>query len=263
MTAHRHSTDSHDGARSVLKPLNFSLRWFEEISSTSDVARELAKSGAAEGTVVVARRQTAGRGKFSSRWFSPEGGLYFTLVLRPEIPAGQSHLLAVAAGLAVADAIELAIGASPQLKWPNDIYLSGKKVAGVLTETEVSNQRVRLALVGIGVNVERPDFGVPDHLQGSAVWLSELGTASLTELLTGVLDSFIVWYQRLKSGDFAMMAESYNRRGLLVGRNVEVRSASQVAAGRCRGIDAQGALVIEQSRGFTTVAAEGEVCSWS
>ena len=263
MGAHNDSSDSYGGARSVPKPLSFSLKWFEDVSSTNDVARELAAAGAPEGTVIVARRQTGGRGRFSSRWFSPEGGLYFTLVLRPEIPAGQSHLLAIAAGLAVADAVELAIGACPQLKWPNDIYVSGKKVAGVLIETELSDQRVRLALAGIGVNAQMPDSGVPDQLQESAVWLSELGAASPTELLTGVLGSFIVWYQRLKCGDFETMAESYNRRGLLVGRNVEVKSASQVAAGRCRGIDALGALVVEEALGFTRAITEGRVCSWS
>ena len=257
------STDSYNGTPMIRGPLEFSIRSFDEVSSTSDIAREFAKSGAAEGTVVVAKRQTAGRGRFSSRWFSPEGGLYCTVLLRPDIPAQRSHLLGMTAGLAVADAIEPAIGLPAQLKWPNDIYLTGKKVAGVLTETEVCNERVRLALVGIGINVQRPDSGVPDQLRGRAVWLSELVGVRPADLLTAVLDAFALWYEMLRSGDLGGMVESYNRRGLLMGRDVEVRSADRVTAGRCRGIDARGALVIEQPSGSIKTIVEGKVCSWS
>ena len=247
------------------EPLNFSFKWFDEVSSTSDFARELAESGAAEGTVVVSKKQTAGRGMLSRRWFSPEGGLYFTVILRPETPANQSQLLAIATALAVADAIELATLASPQLKWPNDIYLSGKKVGGILTETQVFDGSVRLALLGVGINVQRPNAGVPETLEGSAVWLSDVGERApdRTELLTAILGSFMAWYQRLGSSDFTTMRDSYNRRNLLVGKDLEVKTHAGVVVGRCKGIDSQGALFLENEAGATVAITEGEVCSWS
>jgi len=195
------------------RPLSFSFEWFDEVSSTSDIARELAESGAAEGTVVVSKRQTAGRGRRLSRWFSPEGGLYFTLILRPMVPAAKAQFLAIAGALAVADAIELSILTGPQLKWPNDIYVSGKKVSGILAEARVSGAFVKLALLGIGVNVQRSDVGVPDSLQGHAVWLSDIvrKAPDTKELLTAVLGSFTVWYQRLQSSDFATMRDGRRR----------------------------------------------------
>ncbi len=245
--------------------LSFSFEWFDEVSSTNDVARELAESGAAEGTVVVSKSQTAGRGRHSRRWFSPEGGLYFTLILRPQVPAAEAQLLAIAGALAVADAIEQATLSSPQLKWPNDIYLLSKKVGGILAETQVSGEFVKLALLGIGVNVQRPDTLVPGSLQGGAVWLSDIGrTAPETrELLTAVLGSFTAWYQRLQSSDFATMRDAYNRRDLLIGKDLEVETRDGVVVGRCKGIDSRGALLVSDVSGATIAVTEGDVCSWS
>ena len=253
------------------EPLRFSFKWFDEVSSTSDVARKLAESGAAKGTVVVSKRQKAGRGRFSRRWFSPAGGLYFTMVLRPDIPASQSQLLGAAAALAAADAVELATLTSPQLKWPNDVFLLGKKVGGILAETRIAGAAVKLALLGVGLNVQRPEAGVPDSLRGAAIWLSDLeGKApDVTKLLTAVLGSFTVWYQRLLSCDFAAMKDAYNRRSLLTGKDVRVLTREGVVVGRCKGADCRGALLLENEVGNTVVITQGhvlcwgEVCSWS
>ena len=255
----------HRKTQDQFRPLSFSFKWFDEVSSTSDVAKELAESGAAEGTVVVAKRQTAGRGRHTSRWFSPEGGLYFTVVLRPQVPASHSRLLAITAALAVADTVELATLASAQLKWPNDIYVSGKKVGGVLIETHFRDLRVNLAHVGIGVNVSRPDDEAPRYVGTNAIWLSDLvqKAPDITELLTAVLGSFTTWYQRLQALDCASIMDAYNRRNLLMGRALEVRTCDGVVVGRSMGIDSHGSLVLEDKDGAVTAIIEGEVCSWS
>ena len=245
--------------------LSFSIEWFDEVSSTNDIASELAESGAAEGTVVVSKSQTAGRGRHSRSWFSPEGGLYFTLILRPLIPADKAQLLAIAGALAVADAIELSILTSPQLKWPNDVYLLGKKVSGILAETQVSSAFVQLALLGVGVNTQRPDVGVPDSFPGIVVWLSDVvrKAPDTKELLTAMLGSFTVWYQRLLSSDFVTMRDAYNRRNLLIGKELEVKTRDGVVVGHCKGIDSRGALLAEDESGATIAITEGDVCSWS
>ncbi len=255
----------HRKTQGQFGPLSFSFNWLDEVSSTSDVARELGESGAAEGTVVVAKRQTAGRGRREKRWFSPEGGLYFTVVLRPQVPASHSRLLSIMAALAVADTVELATLASAQLKWPNDIYVSGKKVGGVLIETHVRDGRVNLALVGIGINVSRPDDEAPLYVGTNAIWLSDLvqKAPDITELLAAVLGSFTTWYQRLQSSDCASIMDAHNRRNLLMGRELEARTCDGVVVGRGMGIDSQGALLVEDKDGAVTAIIEGEVCSWS
>jgi len=247
------------------RPLSFSFKWFDEVSSTSDAAKELAEAGAAEGTVVVAKRQTAGRGRRARRWFSPEGGLYFTVVLRPHIPPSHSRLLAIAAALAVADTVELATLTSAQLKWPNDIYVSGKKVGGVLIESHVRDGRMNLALVGVGVNLNRPDDEAPSYVGTSAIWLSDIvqKAPNMTELLTAVLGSFTTWYQRLQSSDCDSIMDAYDRRNLLMGRELEVRTEGGVIVGRGMGIDKEGALLLEDKSGAITAIIEGDVCSWS
>ena len=150
------------------------LVYLTSTHSTQDVARSEAEMGADEGTVVLAEEQTAGRGRLGRAWVSPAGrNIYLTLVLRPDV----QHLkaLTMIAPLAVARAVEEVTGLSPQLKWPNDILLSGRKLSGVLIDSEFSGSEVRYALVGIGLNVnfdidKTSEIGSPPRVS-SASWV--------------------------------------------------------------------------------------------
>jgi BirA family biotin operon repressor/biotin-[acetyl-CoA-carboxylase] ligase len=143
------------------------VRWLARVDSTQQVARDLARDGAAEGTAVVAEEQTAGRGRLGRTWHSPAGeNLYCSVVLRPPRAPGEVPQIALVAGIAVAAAVEEATGRRPAIKWPNDVLLDGKKVAGILTEMESELDRVHHVIAGIGVNLNTRRF--PRELRDKA-----------------------------------------------------------------------------------------------
>ncbi|MBN1593028.1 MAG: biotin--[acetyl-CoA-carboxylase] ligase [Candidatus Coatesbacteria bacterium] len=246
-------------------PLRLSLKWYDEVTSTNEVAKELMGDEVEEGTVVIAKQQTAGRGRYANEWFSPEGGLYFTVALRPRITVRHIPLLAIAVALAIADSIELSMLSTTQIKWPNDIYVSGKKVGGVLIDTSISGEKINYALAGIGVNVSRGGEEVSPLVRKRAIWLSDLvGCAPQpTELLTAILGSFTTWYQRLQVMDLNAIIDAFNRRSLLMGREIQAQTKDGIVSGKCTGISEQGALLLRNSNGDVLEVMEGTICSWS
>src|SRR5262249_51148011 len=130
------------------------IDWHASLDSTQRRATELARDGAEEGTTVIAETQTAGRGRLGRRWHSPPGlNVYASVILRPALPPSEVPQVALVAGLATARAVAAATGLDARVKWPNDVLLDGRKVAGILTEMEAELERVRFVIVGIGVNV--------------------------------------------------------------------------------------------------------------
>jgi BirA family transcriptional regulator, biotin operon repressor / biotin---[acetyl-CoA-carboxylase] ligase len=150
------------------------LLQLEEATSTNDVAKEMALQGAAEGLVVVAARQTKGRGRRGRVWESPPGaGLYFSALLRPGWPAAEAPWLGVLAGLAACQAARSLGAARATVKWPNDVMVDGRKLGGVLVEPRIAAGRVEFAVLGIGINVVQEDW--PPGLRDTAVSLRQLG----------------------------------------------------------------------------------------
>ena len=125
---------------------------FDELDSTNRTAKELAAAGAEEGTIVIARTQTHGRGRFDRVWQSPEGGVYLSMILRPTVPAEKTSLLPFVAALALSTTLE-SYGVHAAIKWPNDVRVNGKKIAGILLESEVKGQTVNYVVIGVGVNL--------------------------------------------------------------------------------------------------------------
>src|SRR5262249_47625594 len=147
----------------------------EEVDSTQRLARDLARGGADEGTTVIAERQTAGRGRMGRQWHSPAGeNVYCSVVLRPPLAPGAVPCLALVVGLAVIDAVRAVAGLAAALKWPNDVLLEGRKVAGILTELDAEVERVHFVIAGIGVNVNVTDF--PPELAHKATSLRLAGS---------------------------------------------------------------------------------------
>jgi len=221
--------------------------------STNDDARELAIAGAPEGTVVLARRQTKGRGRLGRLWRSPVGGVYASVVLRPETELPDAVVLPLVVGLGVARALE-DFGVHAALKWPNDLLApDGRKLAGVLLEGLSEGWRVAWVVAGIGVNVHEAPGDV------SSVSLDEIGTpgASLAQVAASVLDHVGEAYQSWKRDGFAQLREEYGTRAWLAGRDVVVSDplGRVVASGRAVGIDPQGRLLVEGPQGTVPVAA--------
>ena len=233
---------------------------YRELPSTNTEARRLAEAGAPEGTVVLAAKQTAGRGRRGRNWTSGENaGLWFSLVLRPDIPAGRSSALTLAAALAVARAISRITGFHPRIKWPNDIVLGGKKVCGILTEQSAQANAVKYIIAGIGINVRSQEFS--REFAEHATSLAEQGAEPFLEgaLLMAVLEEFEDCYARyLKTQDLELLLGEYN--GCLVNRDRPVRVLDPAGAyeGIARGVNRRGELLVEREDGIVPVSS-GEV----
>jgi BirA family biotin operon repressor/biotin-[acetyl-CoA-carboxylase] ligase len=230
------------------------------IGSTNDRARDLLAAGDADGLVVVADSQTAGRGRHGRRWISPPGrGLFLSAVLEPRIRAEDAGELALGAALAVAEACGPVAGVL--LKWPNDVVdAGGRKVAGILIETVLEDGRVAGAVIGIGVNVEWPRDELPDELRATAASLAELAGAPVDRLalLERLLDALSDEVRGIEDGRSPLAR--YRQRCATIGQQVEVVAGDRVVRGVATGVDASGALIVEAD-GRRELLTGGEVRS--
>jgi BirA family biotin operon repressor/biotin-[acetyl-CoA-carboxylase] ligase len=232
------------------------LIYVTSTSSTQDIARSEAEEGALEGTSVFAEEQTAGRGRLGRAWVSPAGkNIYVTLLLRP--PVDRLRALAMAAPLAVLRAVESVTGLWPALKWPNDVLLSGRKLSGVLIDSELSGGEVRYALVGIGVNVNfdiDPDSEIGDIATSIK---RELGRPIAREdLLAALFNEFEALY--LGASPEAVR-EAWRARLETLGREVTVSFRGASHAGLAEDITPDGSLVLRRPDGSQIVIEAGEV----
>jgi BirA family biotin operon repressor/biotin-[acetyl-CoA-carboxylase] ligase len=182
-----------------------------KVDSTNNFAKKLARYGAAEGTVVVAEEQTAGRGRYGRKWFSPKGGLYFSIILRPKMKVNEAVGIVVVACLAVVKVLSEGYGLRVEVKWPNDVLLDGRKVCGILAEMSSIGEEVNYVVVGMGINVNSvivKDF--PEELKPIATSLREKlkRKVALEPLLKRVLEKFEEVYEAYSMRGFQpIMAE--------------------------------------------------------
>jgi BirA family biotin operon repressor/biotin-[acetyl-CoA-carboxylase] ligase len=220
------------------------------LPSTNNRAKELARSGAAHGTVVVAAEQTAGRGQRSRRWASPPGGLWASVLVRPrEVPATRAGLLGIAAAAASAEAASALSGVAVKVKWPNDLLLSGRKVGGVLVETSIGGSNIAWAVVGIGINANFGVEALPPRLRRSATTLlhetgREIPLDRLLSDICGRLEEFVGTIER---GQIDQLLARWCALDTTPGR--EVRASNGAWAGAASGIDPTGQLLINTGDG--------------
>ncbi len=241
--------------------MNWKKTFFEEIDSTNRYVKELAAIGAPEGTVVIANRQSAGRGRLGRSFFSPEEkGIYMSILLRPEMELEQAVLITSMAAVAVAEAIEQVSGIPAQIKWVNDVFLNRKKVCGILTEAGINaeKQSLEYVVLGIGVNVGSMVF--PEELQEIATSVSNESGCSVSKdvLIDAILEKLDVWYPSLWDGSF--LAES-KQRSILLGKEIMVVDAGTAGSSypaKAVDLDELGHLIIERD-GKREVLNSGEV----
>ncbi len=236
------------------------IQVFQQTSSTNDVAEKLARDDVAEGVVIFAETQTKGRGRLGRKWLSPTGqGLWFSVLLRPALSPVSITQLTVAAATAVARAIRLETGLVPQIKWPNDILLGGKKVVGILTELSAELDRVRYVIIGIGVDVNVTDF--PSELRDVATSLAaEAGKRFLrAEIAAAILRELDADYARVVRGEFAALAEEWERQCITLGRRVIIHIGDRKLTGRAEALDSDGALLLRGDYGHLERIIGGDV----
>lgn len=237
------------------------IRWFESLESTNTTARELAAAGAPEGVVVIAEGQTAGRGRLGRSWVSPPfRNLYLTIVLRPPLAPAQAPLLALVGGLAAAEAIA-ACGVDARIKWPNDVLVDGRKVAGLLAEMDSDGERLAAVLLGIGINVNLGLDELPEELRDKAGSVAAaLGRpVARHELAAGLLAAFERSYDAFLQGGFAALRDDWNRLSCLGGRHVRIVDGGRRIEGTVVGIGADGTLELRGGDGAALHVVAGEV----
>jgi len=229
------------------------IYYFSEIGSTMNAARELAKKGAKEGTLVIAEVQTHGRGRLNREWLSPKGGIYFTIILRPRISPAYAPRINLMISIAVATTIKKLFRLNAELKWPNDVLIKGRKVCGILAEMNAEIDIVNFVNVGIGINantsipqVEKTSTSLKDMLGGK---ISRKGFLSV---LIGEIEQ---WQSRLMEDD---LLEEWKQLSATLNKDVKIVAPGEVIAGRAIDIDTTGALIIKQSNGSLKKAMAGD-----
>jgi BirA family transcriptional regulator, biotin operon repressor / biotin---[acetyl-CoA-carboxylase] ligase len=236
---------------------------WESIESTNSRALELAKSGAAEGVIIAAREQTAGRGRQGRRWVSPpDSGLYISFLLRPEMARAKLPLISLATGVAVTDAITRVAGIQVGLKWVNDIVYSGRKLGGILAEMTPDAAGAKPALVvGIGINLRLDPSDVPDEIRQRIDWLERIAGSPIdpNQLAAQLAWSLERIYQTFEQGNFEAILKEWKNHSVTLGQKIRSQSNNTSIEGEAIDLGDDGSLIVRLDDGTTTHLHAGEV----
>jgi len=239
-----------------------SILFSREVDSTNKWAKELATYGADEGTVAIAETQTKGRGRLDREWISPTGGLWFSLILRPNLSPTEAVKLTLVAGLAVAKVLREMFDLKTETKWPNDVLVNGRKICGVLTEMNTRGETVDFVVVGVGVNVNFDVENVfPEQLKKVATSLEkEVGRkVKLENLFRALLERLENLYELFIKEGFNPILEGWKNYAGFLGCKVEVSSPIGKMSGLALDVDPEGALVLRLEDGTVKRVFVGDV----
>ena len=234
------------------KVLGKKIYAFRSLGSTNQLGFALAENGAPEGTLIVAEKQTKGKGRLGRSWHSPPNlGIWMSLILRPSIPPAKASGLSLCAGLALALAINEMTGLDAQIKWPNDCLIDGKKVAGILLELSAEIDRVNFVIVGVGINVNQALEDFPKNLVKNATSLriEKKETVNRLALLRLFLEKFEKIYFDFKKFGLPKYHEEIKKQFFLLGKKVKLKMGKKSIKGIAVDIDENGALIIQTKEG--------------
>jgi BirA family biotin operon repressor/biotin-[acetyl-CoA-carboxylase] ligase len=225
------------------------IYYFDEIKSTSVKAKELATDNP-EGTVIIAEKQLEGKGRMGKGWYSPPGGIWFSMILKPRIPPDHVHRLTLVAGVAVAEVLS-ELGLNAEIKWPNDILINEKKVCGILTEMEAELDVVNYVIVGVGIDANIDlDMLPPITMMQTTSLREELGRdVDRIALVRGILERFERHYTAFLKGDFHSILKRWREHSSTIGRRVKIVAGLRTIEGEAVGIDHDGELIVELDDG--------------
>jgi BirA family biotin operon repressor/biotin-[acetyl-CoA-carboxylase] ligase len=238
------------------------IQVFEETTSTNDVVEKLARDGVKEGAVVFAESQTKGRGRLGRKWISPaRKGLWFSVLLRPPLSPLAVTQLTIAAATALFRAIKSQTGITPEIKWPNDILIRGKKTAGILTELSAEPDKVKHVILGMGVDVNLGAGEFPVELRKLATSLRiETGQRqNRAELAVKILQELDRDYDRICSGQFEALADEWEEYCSTIGQRVAIRVGERKIQGTAESLDTDGALLLRTQHGHLERIIGGDV----
>lgn len=232
--------------------LGRNIHFEESIPSTQKIAHRLAYEGAEEGTLVVAEEQTAGRGRLDRTWFSPKyTGVWMSLIVRPEIPPPNAPQLTLLTAVAVVQGIQETTGLEPDIKWPNDILIHGKKVVGILTELQAEADRINSVIIGIGINVnqELEHFPEPINMTASSLSIEAGKKINRAELIQAILLKFEKLYREYLSSGFQVVKLLWESYAVSIGKQIVARTLTESIEGVAMGITDDGVLMLKSADG--------------
>jgi BirA family biotin operon repressor/biotin-[acetyl-CoA-carboxylase] ligase len=238
------------------------IQVFQETTSTNDVIEKMARDGVPEGAVVFAEAQTKGRGRLGRKWLSPSRkGLWFSVLLRPALRPQDATQLTVVSATALRRAIEAHTGLKPEIKWPNDILVGGRKTAGILTELNAELDQIKYVILGIGVDVNMAASDFPADLRKLATSLrAEFGKPiPRAELAVGILRELDHDYARLCDGRFAEVVDEWEEHCTTLGREVIIRTGQRQIRGRAESLAEDGVLLLRTDHGLLERIVGGDV----
>ena len=230
-----------------------------ETASTIELAWGLLRGGGPEGAVVIAERQTQGRGRLGRPWASPAGGLWLSMIARPDMEASAAGRLGIGLGLAAAEAVMAETGCDAGVKWPNDVMVSGRKLGGVLVETEVTGDRVTGAVLSLGLNVNVSAAALPEEIRSTATSLREqTGREWPVEVICARVLERLEEMWPIVLGNGAALVERWGARDVLAGKEVSLEVRGVMVRGRAEGLDSDGGLRLSVAGAVQRVTS-GEV----
>lgn len=231
---------------------------YETVDSTNDVAFNLAVKGASEGTLVIAEGQHRGRGRMGRGWISPKGkGIYFSLILRPQIMPNETPKLTLVTAVAIAEAVRKSTGLAALIKWPNDILIGEKKLGGILTELNAEVDRVRFVIIGVGINVNIKKTQLP--FRATSIKSETQDAFSRIELLQQMVREIEGYYLLYSKSGFQPIIEKWKHLSATLGRRVKVASCKGEIEGQAQDIDLDGSLLVRRDSGFVERIVSGDV----
>jgi len=238
------------------------VHYFTALPSTNTEAYQLALQGAREGEIVIAESQKKGRGRVGRPWFSPAFvNLYLSVILRPPISPHQASLITFVAAVATAEAVERFSGVKPTIKWPNDILVKGRKMAGLLNEIHSEVDRVHFIILGIGINLNMDEGMFPKELRSLATSLKrEMGrTISRKAFLHILLEELEQWYETFLKKGPASILKGWRDHAQIAGKQVKISAFGEVLVGRAVDVDSEGALLVRLRNGQQKRIVAGDV----
>ncbi len=245
----------------VEAPEGWSVISMGTVDSTNTVAMALGDMDAPHGTVVVADRQTKGRGRLGREWVSPAGNIYMSILLRPTVAPPHAALLTVTAAVACARALRETTGLQVEIKWPNDLMASGRKLGGILTEMKSRGPKILFAVVGIGINLNSEGLDCSPELRTASTSLQRETGREIrkTDLISRILRETELWYEELMQRGGGRILEEWKRLSSTLGRNVRITVADETLEGVAETLDAEGRLIVRLPSGVRKVVSSGDV----
>ncbi len=243
------------------KYIGHSIHYYKEVTSTNDIAEKFVELEEPEGSVIIAEKQTAGRSRKKTDWISPEGGIWMTLILRPDVDLLQASKLTIVTGVALAKTLNDDFDIQAGIKWPNDILIDDKKMCGILTEAITEKDKIKAVLVGIGVDVNIDEEKIPDDLKPIATTINKHVNKAIkrSDILNAFFNHFEIFYDEFIKGNFKYTINEWRRLSTTTGKRVKVYKKGKALCADAIGIDNTGALIVELDDGKLEKITSGEV----